>query len=173
MKIAADQHKNNRELIELRCDRGAMIVQKLGLGIEAAVGVRHLDEHWDGGGYPAGLKGANIPIISRLMAIAQHLDAFCMDQGPQPAIDTLIERSGRWFDPELTAAAVSLDQSRRLFQYCLPYDPTKEIESDPSSQSGKRDAPFCVLDIDAILLETFADVGWTRNRRLPTGTPWA
>src|SRR5450432_333519 len=30
VKLAADQHKNNRELIELRCDRGAMIVHKLG-----------------------------------------------------------------------------------------------------------------------------------------------
>ena len=30
VKLAVDQHKNNRELIELRCDRGAMIVYKLG-----------------------------------------------------------------------------------------------------------------------------------------------
>ena len=32
LKLTADQHKNNRELIDLRCDRGATIVQKLGLG---------------------------------------------------------------------------------------------------------------------------------------------
>ncbi len=157
VKIAADQHKNNRELIELRCDRGAMIVQKLGLGIEAAVGVRHLDEHWDGGGYPGGLKGANIPIISRLMAIGQHLDAFCMDQGPQPAIDTLIERSGRWFDPDLTAAAASLDQSRRLFQYCLPNDATEETRAAILRLNPESETRLSALDIDAIC-ETFADV---------------
>jgi HD-GYP domain-containing protein (c-di-GMP phosphodiesterase class II) len=157
VKIAADQHKNNRELIELRCDRGAMIVQKLGLGIEAAVGVRHLDEHWDGGGYPGGLKGENIPIISRLMAIAQHLDAFCMDKGPQVAIETLVERSGRWFDPDLTAAAVSLDQARRLFQYCLPYDPIDETRSAILRLNPVRETRLSALDIDAIC-ETFADV---------------
>src|SRR5580698_561570 len=53
VKIAATQSRNNRELIELRCDRGAMIVRKLGLQDEVAIGVRHLDEHWDGGGYPS------------------------------------------------------------------------------------------------------------------------
>jgi len=157
VKIAADQDKNNRELIELRCDRGATIVQKLGLGIEAAVGVRHLDEHWDGGGYPGGLKGASIPVISRVMAIAQHLDAFCMDQGPQPAIDTLIERSGRWFDPDFTAAAVSLDQSRRLFPYCLPYDPIEETRTAILRLNPEGERRLSALDIDAIC-ETFADV---------------
>jgi HD-GYP domain-containing protein (c-di-GMP phosphodiesterase class II) len=161
-KLAADQHKNNRELIELRCDRGAMIVQKLGLGSEAAIGVRHLDEHWDGGGYPAGLKAANIPIISRLMGIAQHLDVFCMDQGPQAAIDTLVERSGRWFDPDLTSAAVSLDKARRLFQSCLPDDPIDETRAailrlDPEGQAPESQTRLSALDIDAIC-ETFADV---------------
>ena len=120
IKIAATQHENNRELIELRCDRGASIVRKLGLRIETSIGVRHLDEHWDGGGYPQGLKGDAIPIISRLMAVAQHLDAFCMERGPQVAIDTLVDRSGRWFDPDLTTAAAALDRSRKLFRPLPP-----------------------------------------------------
>lgn len=156
-KIAANQHKNNRELIELRCDRGAMIAHKLGLGTETAVGVRHLDEHWDGGGYPAGLKSSNIPVISRLMGIAQHLDAFCMDQGRQAAIDTLIERSGRWFDPDLTAAAVSLDRSRSLFQSCMLYDPIDETRTAILRLNLESQARLSALDIDSIC-ETFADV---------------
>ena len=78
VKLAATQHRNNRELIELRCDRGSMIARKLGLGIPVSIAVRHLDEHWDGSGYPGGLEGDAIPLISRLMGIAQHLDAFCM-----------------------------------------------------------------------------------------------
>ena len=162
LKLTADQHKNNRELIDLRCDRGATIVQKLGLGREAAVAVRHLDEHWDGGGYPTGLKESNIPVISRLMGIAQHLDVFCMDQGPQAAIDTLVERSGRWFDPDLTAAAVSLDKARRLFQSCLPDDPIDETRAailrlQPEGHAPDSQARLSALDIDSIC-ETFADV---------------
>src|SRR5580698_8725795 len=161
-KLTADQHKNNRELIDLRCDRGATIVQKLGLGREAAIGVRHLDEHWDGGGYPAGLKGDDIPVISRLMGIAQHLDVFCMDQGPQAAIDTLVERSGRWFDPDLVAAAASLDKARRLFQSCLPDDPIDETRAailrlHQEGRATENHARLSAMDIDSIC-ETFADV---------------
>jgi HD-GYP domain-containing protein (c-di-GMP phosphodiesterase class II) len=156
-KLAVDQHKNNRELIELRCDRGALIVQKLGLGTAASIGVRHLDEHWNGGGYPAGLEGSDIPVISRLMGIAQHLDVFCMNQGPQAAIDTLIERSGRWFDPDLTAAAVSLDKARRLFQFCLPYDPIDDTRTAILRLCPDSQARLSALDIDSIC-ETFADV---------------
>ncbi len=156
-KIAATQHTNHRDLIELRCDRGAIIIRKLGLGNRVAVGVRYLAEHWNGGGYPSGLKGADIPVISRLMGIAQHLDAFCMAQGPQVAMDTLVGRSGRWFDPDLTAAAVTLDKSRRLWQNCLPNDPVEETRAAILRLNPERQAQLSALDIDAIC-ETFAGV---------------
>jgi HD-GYP domain-containing protein (c-di-GMP phosphodiesterase class II) len=156
-KIAATQHTNNRDLIELRCDRGAVIIRKLGLGNRVAIGVRHLDEHWDGGGYPSGFKGREIPVISRLLGIAQHLDAFCRAQGPQVAMDTLVERSGRWFDPDLAAAAVSLDKSRMLWSHCLPSDPIEETRNAILQLNPERQMQLSALDIDAIC-ETFADV---------------
>jgi putative nucleotidyltransferase with HDIG domain len=156
-KIAATQHRNNRELIELRCDRGAMIARKLGLGLAVAVGVRHLDEHWDGGGYPSGLRRSEIPMISRLMGIAQHLDAFCMAHGPQVALDTLVGRSGRWFDPELTAAAVALDRSGCLWRDCLPKDPIEDTRAAILRLNPEKQTQLSALDIDAIC-ETFADV---------------
>jgi putative nucleotidyltransferase with HDIG domain len=156
-KIAATQHANNRDLIELRCDRGAVIIRKLGLGNRVAIGVRHLDEHWNGGGYPSGFKAREIPVISRLMAIAQHLDAFCRANGPQVAMETLAERSGRWFDPDLTAAAVSLDKARTLWPQCLPSDPITETRAAILQLNPERQAQLSPLDIDAIC-ETFADV---------------
>jgi len=156
-KMAATQHRNNRDLIALRCDRGAMIVRKLGLGIPIAIAVRHLDEHWDGGGYPSGLKGSAIPILSRLMCVAQHLDAFCMQHGPQVALDTLVRRSRRWFDPQLTAAAVALGHSSRLWTNCLPDDPVQETRTAILHLNPERQTHLSALDIDAIC-ETFADV---------------
>jgi HD-GYP domain-containing protein (c-di-GMP phosphodiesterase class II) len=156
-KMAATQHRNNRDLIALRCDRGAMIVRKLGLGIPIAIAVRHLDEHWDGGGYPSGLKGCAIPILSRLMCVAQHLDAFCMQHGPQVALDTLVRRSRRWFDPQLTAAAVALGHSSRLWTNCLPDDPVQETRTAILHLNPERQTHLSALDIDAIC-ETFADV---------------
>ena len=157
VKLAATQHKNNQELIDLRCDRGAQIVYKLGLGHEVAVAVRHLDEHWDGGGYPKGLRGEEIPAISRLMGVAQHLDAFCMSQGPQAALDTLLERSGRWFDPELTAAASSLHDEQMLWRQCLPTDSVEEARSVIRNLHPKKQSLLSELDIDNIC-EAFADV---------------
>jgi HD-GYP domain-containing protein (c-di-GMP phosphodiesterase class II) len=157
LKIGATQHTNNRELIELRCDRGAQIVRKLGLGNEVAMGVRHLDEHWDGYGYPSGLKGEEIPIISRLICVAQHLDAFCMDQGQQVAMDTLQERAGRWFDPELVKATVLLDRSTTLWRDCLPGDPVEETRRSILSLHPKEQALLSASDIDTIC-EAFADV---------------
>jgi putative nucleotidyltransferase with HDIG domain len=157
VKMAATQHATNRELIDMRCDRGAIIVRKLGLGSRVAVGVRHLDEHWNGGGYPSGLKGNDISAISRLMGVAQHLDAFCMAHGPQIAMDTLVERSGRWFDPELVAAAVGLDRSRMLWLKCLPSDPIEETRAAILRLNPERQTRLSAFDIDAIC-ETFADV---------------
>ncbi len=157
LHLAAHQLNTSRELIELRCDRGAQIVGKLGLGQEVALGVRHLDEHWDGGGYPMSLRGHEIPAISSIMGVAQHLDAFCMDRGPQAAIDTLVERSKRWFDPELCKAAVELHQSGHLWLHCLPGDPVHDAQSAVLKLHADAQHPLSALDIDSIC-EAFADV---------------
>ncbi len=121
-EIASTQHENNREMITLRCDRGASIVRKIGLDADTSEAVRHLDEHWDGSGYPARLKGHEIPVIARILCVAQHLDAFCTETGPQHAVDVMIERSGRWFDPEAVKAATALHRTGKLWQHCLPAD---------------------------------------------------
>ncbi len=158
LQLGFTQHSNNRELIELRCDRGASIIRKIGLRDEVALAVRHLDEHWNGGGYPGRLRGEQIPLLARLLGVAQHLDAFCMSSGPQKAIDVMIERKGRWFDPTLVRAAEALDRSGQLWTYCMPGDGAERahaavLERDPQEQSNdKRSA-----DLDAIC-EAFAEV---------------
>src|SRR3954454_15448930 len=45
---------------ELRCERGANVARSVGLDEIAAQAIRHLDEHWDGRGYPEGLRGPAI-----------------------------------------------------------------------------------------------------------------
>ena len=80
-RIGLTQHRNNEEVIKLRCDRGAHILRKLGLGDAAAEAVRGLDEHWDGTGYPECRIGEAIPIEARVLAVAQHLDVFAIREG--------------------------------------------------------------------------------------------
>ena len=135
LHLGLTQHKNNQEMIELRCDRGSRIVRKLGMGEAAAEAVRHLDEHWDGRGYPDSMRGDRIPILSRICAVAQHLDVFSVDRGTEQAMATLQERSGSWFDPELVRIAVSLDQSGALWAQCSPQD-------------AEQDTRQAVLDLD-------------------------
>lgn len=120
VRIGASQAKYNEEMIGLRCDRGASIVRKIGLSEQSALAVLCLDEHWDGSGYPHGQQGNAISPLSRVMAVAQHLDLFAHERGVQQAMFVLQERSGRWFDPCMVRAAESLHRRGALWKYCLP-----------------------------------------------------
>jgi HD-GYP domain-containing protein (c-di-GMP phosphodiesterase class II) len=69
-----------------------------------AQGIRHLDEHWDGGGMPLGLQGNAIPIYSRIALLAQIVDVFQIANGIDGAKSEVQHRTGTWFDPQLAAA---------------------------------------------------------------------
>jgi putative nucleotidyltransferase with HDIG domain len=140
VKIALTQHANNREMIELRCDRGASIVRKIGMSEQTALAVRALDEHWDGSGYPDRSIGTAIPPLARVMAVAQHLDVFALERGPATAMQVLRERTGRWFDPEVVKAAESLHRKGALWMDCLP-------TSNHSPMQSQRFARSAVLDL--------------------------
>jgi len=97
------------ELVRTRCERGAAIVTQLGFGHRVADAVLNLDEHWDGGGHPRGLQGSAIPLLSRILGVAQTLEVFSTLEGPETAIQIVESRRGRWFDPTLVSAAQGLD----------------------------------------------------------------
>ena len=157
VQMAVTQHANNEELIALRCDRGAGIVKKIGVGEVVADGVRHLDEHWDGSGYPARAKGREIPMLSRLMLLAQHLDVFCMEKGSQRAIEVMLERSGKWFDPEMTAIVVGLHRMGGLWDKCLPGEDVKVAHAAVLELEPGAPTSLAPMEIDTIC-EAFADV---------------
>lgn len=64
-------------------------------------------ERWDGSGYPFGLKGDDIPVSGRLMAVADVYDALIsrrVYKKPYPhdeAVKTIIQGSGDHFDPDI------------------------------------------------------------------------
>jgi len=155
-KIAAMQHSNNAELIALRCDRGASIVRKIGLGEGTAEAVRCLDEHWDGSGYPSRLQGKHIPLMARIACLAQHLDVFASEQSPTAAIATMHERSGRWFDPQLVSIAQSLHTSGTLWSGCKPDENGQTMKRVLDAAPGGTDR-LSDASLDQIC-EAFADV---------------
>lgn len=156
LKIALSQHANNEEMIALRCDRGASIVRKMGLSDETADAVRCLDEHWDGSGYPARLRGESIPIMARIACLAQHLDVFASEKTTATAIATMHERSGRWFDPELVRIAQSLHSTGKLWEGCFSEGQRLAIDTVMDLAPGSF-ARLTDAGIDQVC-EAFADI---------------
>ena len=69
-----------RELIAIRCERGAAIARQMGFPEATCLAIRSLDEHWNGCGHPEGLKGRAIPLLSRVANLAQTMDIFVGDR---------------------------------------------------------------------------------------------
>lgn len=107
--LAAAGPREAARLVETRCVRGADIVTRLGFSPQVAAALHSLDEHWDGHGYPRGLKGQEIPLLARLMGLAQTLEVFAALEGPSAAVEVAKERGGRWFDPALVSASQELE----------------------------------------------------------------
>jgi putative nucleotidyltransferase with HDIG domain len=90
-----------RDLMLIRCDRGAEIARQLGFPAETAEAIRSLDEHWCGLGYARGLSGSDIPMLARIANLAQVMEAFYAKGGPDAALRVARKRAGTWFDPAL------------------------------------------------------------------------
>lgn len=79
-----------------------------------AEAILHHHERWDGSGYPLGFKGEEIPLLSRIISIADAYDVMVNGRLYQTAIDPQkaweeIERcAGTQFDPMLVARAIKL-----------------------------------------------------------------
>jgi putative nucleotidyltransferase with HDIG domain len=93
-----------REVIATRCERGADIARRLRFSERVADGIRDLDEHWDGGGNPTGMRGDAIPRYAQIALMAQVVDVFNTGFGRWAARKELARRSGSWFDPVLIEA---------------------------------------------------------------------
>jgi diguanylate cyclase (GGDEF)-like protein len=108
-KLARDEFMVMRRHSEL----GRAIIAGAGL-TELAEWVCHLHERWDGEGYPEGLKGAGIPIESRILHVADALEtmtcprAYREPMTPADALTELERNAGTQFDPAIVGIMVRL-----------------------------------------------------------------
>jgi len=92
---------------------GAQILGKFKSFSDIVPGIRHHHEHFDGGGYPKGLKGEDIPVVGRLIAVADAYDAMTTDRPYRVKLDhreALIELknyAGTQFDPRVVDAFIN------------------------------------------------------------------
>jgi ribonuclease P protein subunit RPR2 len=81
--------------------------------------VRSHHERWDGGGYPDGLGGDEIPLGARVFAVADALDAITSNRpyrSEQPwasAVDEICDQAGKQFDPAVVEAFRERDVALR------------------------------------------------------------
>ena len=104
-----------RELFKIRCDRGASVARSLGVSDPTALAIRAMDEHWDGGGYPTGLRRGEIPLHARIVGLAQVVEIYWRRGGIGAALEVARERGGRWFDPALVRVVCSLGPDDRVW----------------------------------------------------------
>lgn len=89
---------------------GARIAAQCSSLVPAIPGIRHHHERWDGGGYPDGLAGEAIPMIGRILSVAESYDAITTDRPyqhrrpPESAADELRRCAGSQFDPRVVDA---------------------------------------------------------------------
>jgi len=87
---------------------GAFLVEDIPWPYPIAPLIRHHHERWDGGGYPDGLKGDEIPLGARLIHLCEAFDAMTSPTSYRAvlsdyqAIDILDSKAGTQFDPDLT-----------------------------------------------------------------------
>jgi putative nucleotidyltransferase with HDIG domain len=109
-KLQADEKLVMRE----HCARGYQMLRKIPFLQEAAEIVYAHQEHYDGSGYPRGLKGDEIPLGARIFAVADTLDAITSDRPYRKATSFAAARleikrcAGTQFDPQVVDVYLSL-----------------------------------------------------------------
>lgn len=92
--------------------RGANMVSGSELLLPAAEGIRHHHEAWDGSGFPDGLRKEAIPLLARVIAVADTFDLLSSERGRALPIreveKALEEASGQTLDPALVALFINI-----------------------------------------------------------------
>lgn len=110
---------DERQVVARHAAIGARLIEPLELGSPVVRAVRHHHEWWDGGGYPDGLVGDEIPLAARVVQTADAYDAMTCNRVYRRALSRdaaraeLLRSAGSQFDAELVDAFLAvLDDDR-------------------------------------------------------------
>jgi len=106
------------KIIEMHPIIGANIISEINKSIATIIRSHH--EHYDGSGYPDGLRGKDIPLLSMVIAITDAFDAMLTERPYQHATDIktaiaeIKQKSGSQFDPEMVNVMMECYNSGKL-----------------------------------------------------------
>lgn len=110
-----------RAVMELHPIKSAELVARISDLNDLVPAVRHHHERWDGTGYPDQLAGEGIPLASRIITIADTMDAMLTDRpyrkamGEKEVREELAKYSGTQFDPRICEMLLASPDFFRLF----------------------------------------------------------
>ncbi len=110
-----------RAIIETHPLIGETIVEPLGLLPQEKQIILHHHERWNGQGYPQGMAQEEIPLLARVVALADVFDALTTDRPYRPRFhlpEALMEieaQAGHQFDPVLASQFIRLMSSKPIF----------------------------------------------------------
>ena len=145
-----------RAIMQQHALLGYQMLRKIRFLHEAADIVHSHQERFDGSGYPRGLKGDQIPLGARIIAIADSFDAMTSDR-PYRAAQSIpsgkreIERqSGRQFDPEIVKVFLSISE-QIWHELRSEIEAQSRVEQKPSLGRERRMAALEVNDWEPAL----------------------
>ena len=117
-KLTDEEYERMKQHTTLGGDALRWAEEKLGfdsfLRVARDIAYYH-HEHWDGTGYPHGLKGDDIPWAARLMTLADFYDAFTTERVYKEAFpheharEDIVRERGRKFDPDVVDAFLAIE----------------------------------------------------------------
>ena len=122
-KLAIPEHILNKpdkltqsefETMKLHANIGADILSPIEFPFPVVPIVRHHHESWDGNGYPDRLRGEQIPLGARILAVVDCFDALTSDRpyrralARDRALEIILAQSGRMYDPKVVSAMMSV-----------------------------------------------------------------
>jgi HD-GYP domain-containing protein (c-di-GMP phosphodiesterase class II) len=93
--------------IRLHPVKGVHLIEPLAFSHTITSAIRHHHERWDGKGYPDGLLGADIPLLARIITLADSYDAMTSDRPYRPGLsqkrvqEEIEQNAGTQFDPQI------------------------------------------------------------------------
>jgi putative nucleotidyltransferase with HDIG domain len=102
------------EIIKQHPTIGSRILEPLGMLPHEKAIIRHHHERWDGGGYPDGMAGRDIPFLARIVSLADAYDAMTSERvyrkglTHEVAMQEIQRHAGRQFDANLVKAFESI-----------------------------------------------------------------
>jgi len=115
-RLSEDEKATVRE----HAGRGAEILANIRDMDDVSKAVRHHHEFWNGEGYPDGVAGADIPVASRIISVADAYDAMTSDRPyrsrltQETCLSEIVRCSGTQFDPEVVEALLKCIRKLRI-----------------------------------------------------------